>query len=227
GSDWAVYWYASSYVFADLLFPGLNSGDAFGDTYDSIENLGGSQLSDHLGGDNLPNIIRGLDANDLIAGRGGDDQLFGETGNDTLIGEAGNDVLDGGDGGDALDGGDGDDTANYQDAPAGVVVDFISPGSNTGYAFGDSYISIEHLIGSQYDDGLSGNDNPNIILGGAGNDSIGGRGGDDQLFGETGNDTLIGGAGNDALNGGGRIGTADFHGPHTRYLVQGNSGQQI
>ncbi len=45
GSDWAGHEAATSMVVADLLFSGVNHGDAAGDTYDSIENLNGSHTA--------------------------------------------------------------------------------------------------------------------------------------------------------------------------------------
>ena len=56
---------------------------------------------------------------------------------------------------------------------------------------GDSFSSIENLIGSNYNDRLFGDANNNVINGGDGNDRIGGRGGVDTYIGGAGNDTFI------------------------------------
>ncbi|ODR92733.1 GDSL-type esterase/lipase family protein [Sinorhizobium alkalisoli] len=61
----------------------------------------------------------------------------------------------------------------------------------------DTFISIENLIGSAFDDRLAGTDGANTLEGGDGNDVLEGRGGADVLIGGTGADLMIGGAGND------------------------------
>ncbi|RPE62830.1 hemolysin type calcium-binding protein, partial [Pacificibacter maritimus] len=111
----------------------------------------------------------------------GDDTLNGGTGHDTLIGGAG---------ADALIGGAGTDRAQYTDATASVRVDLWNSSVNTGYAAGDTFSSIENLMGSNHDDMLSGNNGRNAIWGGNGDDTIRGRGGDDVLHGGTGADVF-------------------------------------
>ena len=73
--------------------------------------------------------------------------------------------------------------------------------SDDGDGGTDTFISIENLTGSAYNDILTGDDNDNILSGLAGNDTLDGRIGNDTLNGGAGNDTLNGGAGNDTLNG--------------------------
>jgi Ca2+-binding RTX toxin-like protein len=63
------------------------------------------------------------------------------------------------------------DTASYASATAAVRADIANPGSNTGDAAGDTYIDIEALLGSRYNDTLSGL-GPHLLEGGAGADSI-------------------------------------------------------
>ncbi|QPB43387.1 Ig-like domain-containing protein [Rodentibacter haemolyticus] len=58
---------------------------------------------------------------------------------------------------------------------------------------------IENLIGSAYDDVLTGNNADNNIQGGAGNDIIRGGAGNDYLNGGEGNDQMYGGAGDDTF----------------------------
>ncbi len=79
--------------------------------------------------------------------------------------------------------------------------DLAFAATNTGDAVGDSYIGIENLQGSGFNDILGGDNNANTLGGLAGNDNMDGRGGNDTLGGEAGNDTLNGGAGNDVLVG--------------------------
>ena len=87
-----------------------------------------------------------------------------------------------------INGGAGIDRAQYTDSPVGLTVDLQIPANNTSFAFGDSYISIENLYGSKFDDSLRGDAGANTIWGGAGND---------RCIGGDGNDMLIGGAGAD------------------------------
>ena len=127
----------------------------------------------------------------------GDDVLRGGVGADTLLGGAGNDVLIGGPGGDVLDGGVGIDRASYETAASGVTADLLAPWANSGDAAGDSFVSIENLSGSAFNDTLSGDHGANTLWGGAGADVLEGRGGDDILDGGAGADVLNGGDGFD------------------------------
>ncbi|MBF9235025.1 calcium-binding protein [Microvirga alba] len=146
--------------------------------------------------------LTGKDFDDDFIGTNFADSLSGKEGNDRLRGAGGNDTLVGGKGADILDGGDGSDTASYADADAEVVANLVSPAANSGDAAGDTYISIENLIGSKLGDKLTGNNGENVIDGGDGNDTLVGGGGNDSLLGGKGNDSLDGGTGVDTLIGG-------------------------
>jgi Ca2+-binding RTX toxin-like protein len=199
GFDTAAYWSAKAGVVVDLVNGG-SAGEAAGDTYSSIERVVGSNLGDTITGDAADN---------LLEGRAGNDWIVGGLGNDTLLGEAGNDTLLGGEGADALIGGDGIDTAAYWSAKAGVVVDLVN-GGTAGEAAGDTYSSIERVVGSNLNDSITGAAGDNVLEGRAGNDWIVGGWGNDTLLGEAGNDTLLGGEGADALIGGDGIDTAAY-----------------
>jgi serralysin len=143
---------------------------------------------------------RGGSGADSITGNQADNSLWGNAGNDRLYGNNGNDVLIGGAGADRLDGGVGIDTASYQEATAGVIASLSSPGANTGEAAGDTFYFVEQLVGGNYADTLTGDDNVNGLSGLAGNDTLNGRGGNDLLIGGAGADVLTGGAGADTFH---------------------------
>ncbi|KLK92443.1 protease [Microvirga vignae] len=144
--------------------------------------------------------LSGGAGDDTRSGGAGNDTLDGKGGNDKLYGKDGADVLTGGVGRDYLDGGTGTDTAGYATAMKGLVADLMSASNNTRDAYGDTYVSIENLTGSNYADSLRGNDAANVIRGGAGNDYLYGRGGNDVLRGGAGVDMLSGGAGADVFD---------------------------
>ena len=85
GMDIASYKDATSGVVASLANPSLNSGEAKGDTYYSIEGLGGSAHADILVGDNGANLLSGAAGNDKLYGAGGADRLYGGSGADIFI----------------------------------------------------------------------------------------------------------------------------------------------
>ena len=204
GAGWnrISYWTSSVDLLADLQFTFVNTGIAAGDSYIGIQDIQGSAGNDEIRGNNYNNNIWGNAGNDVLYGRDGDDRLFGYIGDDTLSGNKGADLLNGG---------DGIDRASYWTATAGVTADLLTPWVNTGEAAGDTYVQIEELQGSGYDDILRGDDAANGIWGAAGNDLIVGRGGNDYLNAHIGRDTLDGGAGDDTLHGGGDADTFVFN----------------
>ncbi|MBB3019197.1 serralysin [Microvirga lupini] len=155
-----------------------------GDTRALIENAYGGSANDTIKGNVAGNVLRG---------NAGNDKLYGLTGNDVLVGGSGRDVLSGG---------SGTDTASYSTAKARVVADLLTTSNNRGDAAGDSYSSIESIIGGSYSDTLRGNGLANNISGGSGGDTLYGRAGNDVLNGGTGNDKLYGEGGKDLLIGG-------------------------
>ena len=111
-----------------------------------------------------------------------------------------NDVLSSGEASHVLDGGDGIDTATYEHSDERVVVSLHSGVGLRGDAAGDKLNNIENLVGSEFNDILSGDNDRqvgNTMMGLGGNDWIRGNGGDDTLDGGTGDDRLSGGRGSD------------------------------
>ena len=171
-----------------------------------------------------PTVINGTSGNDTLSGGSGNEIINGLDGDDTITGDAGDDILNGGAGNDSLNGGDGFDTADYSTATSAVTVN-LSNGLVTGGAGSDSLSAIESVIGSDYNDTLSGGANADTISGGAGNDSINGAGGADTLFGGDGNDVIYGGDGNDSLNGEAGANTLyGGNGDDTLHTFRGDAG---
>ena len=135
--------------------------------------------------------VSGTAADDALTGTAGNDILSGLDGNDTLNGLGGDDILFGGAGRDHLNGGAGIDTAWYENTGGGVlIVDLLNPSENTGEAAGDTYDSIERVVGSTGDDIIRGTLSTDYFVGREGNDIFLGRGGGDWYDGGAGIDTV-------------------------------------
>jgi len=132
--------------------------------------------------------VSGGGGNDTLIGSALEDRFSGEQGDDTLTGNDGNDLLTGGTGADDLDGGAGSDTASYALATAAVTVDLADAARNTGEALGDTFVSIESIIGGTGNDELFGDAARNRLRGGDGSDVLDGRGGADRMIGSIGDD---------------------------------------
>ncbi|WP_311267217.1 hypothetical protein [Sphingobium sp. WCS2017Hpa-17] len=166
---------------------------------DHVENLSNIGDAEEFRGtgNSLGNIMVGGLHTDILLGMGGDDILFGYYGDDILIG---------GIGADELIGGDGMDMASYAGAAAGVYASLTTGVGTQGEATGDSYDSIEGLIGSSHNDVLTGDAQANRLVGGAGNDILRGGAGRDWLIGGAGADILDGGRDGDGVSYAGSVG---------------------
>jgi len=203
----AFYFNAEAGVTLDLSLGGTG-GEAAGDSFSSIEWVFGSNFDDDITGDALNNrlfgnggddILNGDDGNDRLQGGDGDDTInggdgvdtiFGQNGNDTLSGGAGNDFFFGSDGGDSFDGGADFDTVSYLASSSGIITDLGGLGSG-GDAMGDSYVNIERLLATNFDDTVQGGSDNETIQGLGGDDTLGGGAGADRLFGGAGTDTFL------------------------------------
>jgi Ca2+-binding RTX toxin-like protein len=178
GSDAAIYYDSKQAININLSNETLaTGGTAAGDTYQSIENVVGSDFNDNINGDLYNNIIKGGAGNDKLHGGDGADTLQGDSGNDEIYGERGSDTINGNQGNDKLYG--------------GISNDVISGGEG-----------MDHLYGGDHDDTLQGDSGDDVLHGGADQDALSGGEGDDHLYGDGGRDDLKGGAGNDTLEGG-------------------------
>lgn len=187
-------------------------------------------------------LLNGTAGNDVITatpfgstinGLAGDDTLLGQGGNDVLNGGDGNDTLDGGLGNDTLDGGAGVNTASFNHFGTPVTVNLVK-GTATGQGT-DTLKNIRNVVGSSFNDTITGNAANNVIDGGAGIDTARfdgvaaavtvnlntgaatGQGNDTLLgienaVGSSLNDTFVGGAGNNVIDGGAGIDTIRFNG---------------
>jgi hypothetical protein len=164
----------------DRLEPRILLSATWVDAIDGAEIADAGDLGDVFHGDDLADTADGLNGDDQLFGHGGDDQLFGGNGKDMLQGGEGSDQLFGNNGKDTLQGGEGDDqlfggnakdqleggagddlldgglgvdTADYSNATSAVTVDLTLTGpQDTGGAGTDTLISIEGVVGSEFDD---------------------------------------------------------------------------
>jgi Ca2+-binding RTX toxin-like protein len=188
GKDWIDYRTSTVAVSVNLLTGVGKFGMAEGDTYTNIENIRGGSGDDILIGDNNANVIYGGSGSDRIEGGGGNDMIYTAGGYDYV------------------DGGTGIDTLSYADSWDKVVVNLATGIGQYGSASRDTIINVENLVGSKFDDILTGDAGSNTLTGGAGADT---------LNGGAGNDMLIGGSGADKLNGGDGLDVVSYASSHT------------
>jgi Ca2+-binding RTX toxin-like protein len=164
GADTDTVTYAGSAagVMVNLATGTGSGGDAAGDTYVAIENVIGSGFSDTITG--------GSAINATLDGGAGDDTIAVSAASTTVIG------------------GSGTDTISYALAGSGVTVNLATgTGSN-----GASYSGVESVIGSGFNDTITGS----TTIGG----TLDGDNGDDTLVVRAGSTMVIGGAGTDTVS---------------------------
>src|SRR5436190_23953355 len=133
-----------------------------------------------------------------------DNVIVGTVGADNLVGTSGNDDIYGGAGNDLLNGGLGDDS--YHVTVGDQVAD--DGGIDTIYFSGSGYWRLAPNIENIVADGTGpvdfrGNNDANVMIGGAGDDYMNGRAGDDTMLGMGGNDHFDMSTGRPADDGGG------------------------
>jgi VCBS repeat-containing protein len=168
----------------------------------------GTSEDDTINGFAGLDTLSGGEGNDVIDGGDGDDILFGNDGNDILIGGPGSatllSVYNGGQGNDLMiatdlgvaedfDGEDGIDTVSFAARDLGVTT-FLSV---LGIPLLDTLRNVENVIGSAFDDTLTGDGGNNTLDGAAGDDVLAGGDGADVLIGGTGADEMFGGTNDD------------------------------
>ena len=229
GRDRAQYSNASAGVAVDLQLLSNNIGDAAGDSYNSVEDLFGSQFNDRLIGDQEDNILWGDGGDDVLYGRLGNDDLRGGKGSDRVFGGVGDDLIRGGSENDYLSGGgdsdlirgqSGDDELYGNDGNDFLLGDDGADILSGGLGFDRAQYSTASVgvvadlqvvsnntgdaAGDSYNsiEGLCGSKFSDRLSGDQGDNILWGYAGDDLLSGRSGNDELRGGNGYDRLVGG-------------------------
>lgn len=146
-------------------------------------------------------------AGDVVSGF---EVVFGTAFDDTIIGNASANRIRGGAGADIVDGGAGSDTLDYVTSGAAVTVNLLTGTGLFGDGEGDMISGIERVIGSRFDDILTGNALRNFLGDGAGDDVMNGGGG---------NDVFLFGAGDDSINGDDGIDVAPIIGNQSEFTV--------
>ena len=213
GSDWVDFLYLDHKLTLDLT-KSENSGSSFNPSnfvtsrYDviNVENAAGTRLDD------------------------------------TIIGTSGNNILQGNDGSDTIESGAGQDTLSFADNSGKVRVNLSQTSTDgtlitdeygaDGSADADTVVSndtvtggITSLVGSDFDDELTGDTAHNFIDGGLGDDLIRGGDGNDILVGKSGNDDIRGQSGVDQIDGG--AGDDTIQGDNDNDTLLGGTGNDI
>ncbi|MDX2273921.1 MAG: hypothetical protein NW206_00600, partial [Hyphomonadaceae bacterium] len=178
GLDTASYATAANAVNVNLTTGAAAGSDALGDTFDSIENLTGSNFNDKLTGNSSANRLSGGAGNDTLDGGLGNDNMIGGGGDDTYVVNAAGDVT------------------NETSAAGGV--DLVK--SSVTRTLGANLENLT-LTGAAVAD-ATGNTLANVITGNSGVNALNGLEGADTIVGGGGGDTLNGGVGLDTLTGG-------------------------
>ncbi|MCB1378423.1 MAG: M10 family metallopeptidase C-terminal domain-containing protein [Alphaproteobacteria bacterium] len=133
---------------------------------------------------------------------------------DTINGGAGNDTVFAGLGSDRMDGGTGWDTVDYRYSDAAIYVDLVTgkgSGGSGSYSAGDSFVSIEEIRGSKFNDTIKGGGAEADLYGNDGNDILHGGSGITRMYGGEGNDTFVIGSWLNRVDGGNGVDTVSFY----------------
>ena len=193
----------------DMIYGGPSPKGATGDGDDTnADMLYGEGGNDMIYGGAGGDMLDGGDGNDTLVGGGGADTYKGGAGSDMIYadkmdtninGFGPEDDTDTSDVNESIDDAMDIDTLSYakvedeNETGVGTMANPLTLDANTGQnTVGDSTITvtignIENIIGTQYDDYLTGGAGANVIEGGAGRDMLSGGAGDATADG---NDTL-------------------------------------
>lgn len=172
--------------------------------------LKGIQSTNFLSTEAVGFILRGTNASDTLIGDVENDSIVGYEGENSIRGGWGYDTISGGSGADTLDGGGqgmvgvfGGDVLTYLGAINAIGLDLATGKGHAGDAKGDVVANFEKVVGSRYNDTITGF-NGMTIDGGDGADSLVASNGamSNTIFGGSGADTLIGSDARELLSGG-------------------------
>ncbi len=149
----------------------------------------GSDVVSYAAAVSAVTINVGLTTAQVTGGMGTDtlsgiEGVIGSAFADTITGDGNNNVIDGGSGNinDVLVGGAGVDTVSYNSAGAGVTFTLVSQIAQTTVGAGSDTVSgFENVVGSAFNDTLTGDGNANVMEGGLGDDIINGGAGTDTV----------------------------------------------
>ena len=190
---------------ANQLQGGLGDDDYYVDANDTLVEFAGEGHDRVF--TSLSRLTLAANLEDLAYTGSGAFTGIGNAEDNAITGAAGADVLSGGAGADSLDGGDGVDTADYSRAAGGVIASLADGvASDDGDGSTDTFTGIENLLGSAWDDDLTGDAGANV------------------LDGADGYDVLVGGGGADILRGGLDYDMADYSGAAGGVVVKLNTG---
>jgi serralysin len=231
GEDWADYRDAATSVTVNLSNPAVNSGEAAGDRYSSIERVRGGRFDDKLTGNSRGNVLEGVAGADVLnGGRGFDFARYKADPTGVTASLADPSVNTGHAAGDtylSIEGLQGSDFADtlIGNAASNVLVggrgaDILNGGDGFDFARYDMYhtgsrgvvVSLTapagntgtNAVGDTYIgiEGVIGTRFSDRLTGDDGANNLQGQAGHDNLRGNGGSDTILGGSGNDRLNGG-------------------------
>ncbi|MGD9481525.1 DUF5801 repeats-in-toxin domain-containing protein, partial [Shinella sp. G-2] len=180
-----------------------------GDDFYIVRNWGQTDKGDN-GKDiiiTMGNTIYGDNSDDYLQGLGGDNTLYGGNGNDILIGGLsnvsnhlyggnGDDILRTGSGGgnSYLDGESGRDLIDFSALTQSVNFTLVQSAVQQHFAHGTHtthYANMEGVIGTNFNDTLTGSSSKDVLIGGRGDDKLIGGGDSDILTGGDGKDTFV------------------------------------
>ena len=142
----------------------------------------GTAIADHIEGSTQGDTIYSYAGNDLVHGLAGSDSIDLGDGDDLVFVKAANLT-----GYSKLDGGAGSDTLNFGHPESSMGSTFQTEAAITIDLSGSSKgnaTNFENIVGSRYNDTITGDSSANILIGSAGNDTITGGSGNDTIYGE-------------------------------------------
>ncbi|MGL4637738.1 MAG: calcium-binding protein [Beijerinckiaceae bacterium] len=137
----------------------------------------------------------------------------------SVLGTDGNDTLKNTGAVEMISGGAGIDKVVFEEGTRGISVNLAKGTVVDSFGNKEKISDVEIVIGTSFNDTITGSANADYLVGAAGDDKLSGGAGSDELYGGTGNDSLnggdqsdymVGGAGSDSINGGNGFDLVDY-----------------